>query len=87
MYGASKVAEGSGMVFPLLKKTRKLPWLPGKVYMRVLERRIWLVVKPQIEDERGRFCADCETPDFLYALTRVLEGTWVRHAFSESEGL
>ena len=30
--------------------------LPGKVYSRVLERRVQLLVEPWIQEEQGGFC-------------------------------
>ncbi|KAK3525266.1 hypothetical protein QTP86_024908, partial [Hemibagrus guttatus] len=50
--------------------------LPGKVYSRVLERRVRLLVKPRIQEEQCGFCPSHGTLDQLYTLHRVLEGSW-----------
>ncbi|KAK3543704.1 hypothetical protein QTP70_027204 [Hemibagrus guttatus] len=50
--------------------------LPGKVYSRVLERRVRLLVKPQIQEEQCGFRPSRGTLDQLYILHRVLEGSW-----------
>ena len=50
--------------------------LPGKVYFRVLERRIQPIVKPWIQEEQCSFCPGRGTLDQLYTLRRVLEGSW-----------
>ncbi|KAI3362616.1 hypothetical protein L3Q82_001619 [Scortum barcoo] len=49
---------------------------PGKVYARVLERRIQLIVKPLIQEEQCGFHPARGTLDQLYTLHRVLEGLW-----------
>ena len=49
---------------------------PGKVYSRVLERRIRPIVKPWIQEEQCGFCPGRGTLDQLYTLCRVLEGSW-----------
>ncbi|KAK3513805.1 hypothetical protein QTP70_028875, partial [Hemibagrus guttatus] len=76
----------TGVVIPLLKKGDRrvcsnyrgitLLSLPGKVYSRVLERRVRLLVKPWIQEEQCGFRPSCGTLDQLYTLHRVLEGSW-----------
>ncbi|KAI3353748.1 hypothetical protein L3Q82_004979 [Scortum barcoo] len=53
---------------------RKL--LGGKVYARVLERRIRPIVDPWIQEEQCGFRPGRGTVDQLYTLHRVLEGLW-----------
>ncbi|KAK3523554.1 hypothetical protein QTP70_002457 [Hemibagrus guttatus] len=50
--------------------------LPGKVYSRVLERRVRPLVEPRIQEEQCGFCPGRGTLDQLYTLHRVLEGSW-----------
>ncbi|KAK3535602.1 hypothetical protein QTP70_017140 [Hemibagrus guttatus] len=50
--------------------------LPGKVYSRVLERRIQPLVEPRIQEEQCGFRPSRGTLDQLYTLHRVLEGSW-----------
>ncbi|KAI3364402.1 hypothetical protein L3Q82_010826 [Scortum barcoo] len=50
--------------------------LPGKVYARVLERRIRPIVDPRIQEEQCGFRPGRGTLDQLYTLHRVLEGLW-----------
>ncbi|KAI3364546.1 hypothetical protein L3Q82_011335 [Scortum barcoo] len=50
--------------------------LPGKVYARVLERRIRPIVDPWIQEEQCGFRPGRGTVDQLYTLHRVLEGLW-----------
>ncbi|GAA6099877.1 uncharacterized protein LOC114443009 [Tachysurus ichikawai] len=50
--------------------------LPGKVYARVLERRIRPIVEPRIQEEQCGFRPGRGTLDHLYTLTRLLEGSW-----------
>lgn len=74
------------VVVPLFKKGNQrvcanyrgitLLSLPGKVFSKVLERRVWLIVKPQIEEERCGFCPGCGTTEQLFSLARILEGAW-----------
>ncbi|KAK3561338.1 hypothetical protein QTP86_030637 [Hemibagrus guttatus] len=76
----------TGVVVPLFKKEDRrvcsnyrgitLLSLPGKVYSRVLERRVRPLVKPQIQEEQCGFHPSCGTVDQLYTLHRVLEGSW-----------
>ncbi|GAA6064832.1 receptor-type tyrosine-protein phosphatase F-like, partial [Tachysurus ichikawai] len=73
----------TGVVVPLFKKGDRrmcsnyrgitLLSLPGKVYARVLERRI---VEPRIQEEQCGFRPGRGTLDHLYTLTRLLEGSW-----------
>ncbi len=74
-----------GVVVPLFKKGDRVcsnyRWitllsLPGKVYARVLERRIRQMVEPLIQEEQCGFRPGRGTLDQLYTLTRVLEGSW-----------
>ncbi len=50
--------------------------LTGKVYARVLERRIWPKVEPRIQEEQCGFRPGCGTLYQLYTLSRVLEVSW-----------
>ncbi|TWW71482.1 Cubilin Precursor [Takifugu flavidus] len=50
--------------------------LPGKVYARVLEKRIRLTVESLIEEEQCGFRPGCGTTDQLFTLAGVLEGSW-----------
>ncbi|KAK3572660.1 hypothetical protein QTP86_001628 [Hemibagrus guttatus] len=54
----------------------KLLSLPGKVYSRVLERRVSPLVKPQIQEEQCGFCPGRGTLDQLHTLHRVLKDSW-----------
>ncbi|KAL0203001.1 hypothetical protein M9458_001019, partial [Cirrhinus mrigala] len=76
----------TGVVAPLFKKGDRrvcsnyrgitLLSLPGKVYARVLERRIRPIVEPRIQEEQCGFHPGRGTMDQLYTLFRVLEGSW-----------
>ncbi|KAI3377230.1 hypothetical protein L3Q82_009142 [Scortum barcoo] len=76
----------TGVVVPLFKKGDRrvcsnyrgitLLSLPGKVYARVLERRIRPIVDPRIQEEQCGFRPGRGTVDQLYTLHRVLEGLW-----------
>ncbi|KAK3535153.1 hypothetical protein QTP70_004811 [Hemibagrus guttatus] len=76
----------TAVVIPLFKKGDRrvcsnyrgitLLSLPGKVYSRVLERRVQPLVEPQIQEEQCRFQPSHGTLDQLYTLHRVLEGSW-----------
>ncbi|KAK3516227.1 hypothetical protein QTP70_006372 [Hemibagrus guttatus] len=50
--------------------------LPGKVYSRVLERRVRPLVEPRIQEEQCGFHPGRGTLDQLYTLHRLLEGSW-----------
>ncbi|KAK3510218.1 hypothetical protein QTP70_030444, partial [Hemibagrus guttatus] len=50
--------------------------LPGKVYSRVLERRVRPLVEPRIQEEQCGFRPSRGTLDQLYTLHRGLEGSW-----------
>ena len=50
--------------------------LPGKVYSKVLERRVRPIVEPQIEEEQCRFLPGRGTTDQLFTLAKILEGAW-----------
>ncbi|KAI3355762.1 hypothetical protein L3Q82_004334 [Scortum barcoo] len=74
----------TGVVVPLFKKGDRrvcsnyrgitLLSLPGKVYARVLERRIRPIVDPWIQEEQCGFRPGRGTVDQLYTLHRVLGG-------------
>ncbi|KAK3543929.1 hypothetical protein QTP70_031842 [Hemibagrus guttatus] len=76
----------TGVVVPLFKKGDRrvcsnyrgitLLSLPGKVYSRVLERRVRPLVKTWIQEEQCGFRPSHGTLDQLYTLHRVLEGSW-----------
>ncbi|KAI3368228.1 hypothetical protein L3Q82_007815 [Scortum barcoo] len=77
----------TGVVVPLLKKGDRrvcsnyrgitLLSLPGKVYARVLERRIRPYSRSlRIQEEQCGFRPGRGTVDQLYTLHRVLEGLW-----------
>ncbi|KAK3568863.1 hypothetical protein QTP86_018965 [Hemibagrus guttatus] len=76
----------TGVVVPLFKKGDlrvcsnyrgiTLLSLPGKVYSRVLERRVRPLVEPRIQEEQCGFRPSRGTLDQLYTLHRVLEGSW-----------
>ncbi|KAK3548517.1 hypothetical protein QTP70_013366 [Hemibagrus guttatus] len=76
----------TGVVVPLFKKGDRrvcsnyrritLLSLPGKVYSRVLERRVRLLVEPRIQEEQCGFRPSRGTLDQLYTLHRVLGGSW-----------
>ena len=73
----------TGVVVPLFKKRDQRVCsnyrgitLPGKVYSRVLEKRVRLLVEPGIQEEQWGFHPGRGTLDQLYTLARVLEGTW-----------
>ncbi|KAK7884420.1 hypothetical protein WMY93_027543 [Mugilogobius chulae] len=75
-----------GMMVPLFKKGDRrvcsnyrgitLLSLPGKVYSRVLERRLRPIVEPRMQEEQCGFRPGRGTLDQLYTLHRVLEGSW-----------
>lgn len=48
----------------------------SKIYSQVLERRIWSIVEPRIEEEQHGFCPGRGTLDQLFTLVTVLEGAW-----------
>ncbi|KAK3528888.1 hypothetical protein QTP70_012062 [Hemibagrus guttatus] len=76
----------TGVVVPLFKKGdrrvcsnyRGITLLspPGKVYSRVLERRVRPLVEPRIQEEQCGFRPSRGTLDQLYTLHRVLKGLW-----------
>ena len=76
----------TGEVVPLFKKGDQrvcanyrgitLLSLPGKVYSKVLERRVRPIVEPRIEEEQCRFHPGRGTTDQLFTLAGVLEGAW-----------
>ena len=48
--------------------------VPRKVYTRVLERRMWLLLEPRIQEEQCGFRPGSVTLDQLYTLVKVWEG-------------
>ncbi|TWW66772.1 hypothetical protein D4764_20G0008040 [Takifugu flavidus] len=76
----------TGVVVPIFKRGDQrvcsnyrgitLLSLPGKVYARVLEKRIRLIVEPLIEEEQCGFRPGRGTTDHLFTLAGVLEGSW-----------
>ncbi len=76
----------TGVVVPIFKKDDQrvcsnyrgitLLSLPGKVYSRVLERRLQPIVEPQIQEGQCGFCQGCETVDQLFTLAGLLGGAW-----------
>ncbi|KAI3357887.1 hypothetical protein L3Q82_016268 [Scortum barcoo] len=67
--------RGTGECVPTTEGITLLS-LPGKVYARVLERRIRPIVDPWIQEEQCGFRPGRGTLDQLYTLHRVLEGLW-----------
>ena len=84
--GAAPLEWQTGVVDPIFKKGDQrvcsnyrgitLLSLPGKVYARVLEKRVRSIVEPRIEEEQCGFRPGRGTTDQLFTLTRVLEGKW-----------
>ncbi|TWW59266.1 R2DM Retrovirus-related Pol polyprotein from type II retrotransposable element [Takifugu flavidus] len=84
--GAVPLDWQTGVVVPIFKSGHQrvcsnywgitLLSLPGKVYARVLEKRIRLIVEPLIEEEQCRFCPGRGTTDQLFTLAGVLKGSW-----------
>ncbi|KAI3368153.1 hypothetical protein L3Q82_007881 [Scortum barcoo] len=72
--GPSFLKEGDWRVCSNSNRGITLLSLPGKVYTRVLERRIRPIVKPRIQEEQCNFHPSSGTLDQLYTLHRVLEG-------------
>ena len=76
----------TGVVVPLFKKGDQrmcanyrgitLLSLPGKVYAKVLERRVRPIVEPQIQEEQCGFRPGRGTTDQLYTLAGILEKAW-----------
>uniref|UniRef100_A0AAQ4RS36 Reverse transcriptase domain-containing protein n=1 Tax=Gasterosteus aculeatus aculeatus TaxID=481459 RepID=A0AAQ4RS36_GASAC len=76
----------TGVVVPLFKKGdqracanyRGITLLshPGKVYSKVLERRVRPIVEPRIEEEQCGFRPGRGTTDQLFTLSRIIEGAW-----------
>ena len=50
--------------------------LPGKVYAKVLERRLPPIVKPRIEEGQCGFRLSLGTMDQLFTLMQIVEGEW-----------
>ncbi|TWW74372.1 R2DM Retrovirus-related Pol polyprotein from type II retrotransposable element [Takifugu flavidus] len=84
--GAVPLDWQTGVVVPIFKRGDQrvcsnyrgitLLSLPGKVYARVLEKRIRLLVEPLIEEEQCGFRPGHGTTDHLFTLAGVLEGSW-----------
>ncbi|TWW68274.1 R2DM Retrovirus-related Pol polyprotein from type II retrotransposable element [Takifugu flavidus] len=84
--GAVPLDWQTGVVVPVFKSRDQrvcsnyrgitLLSLPGKVYARVLEKRIRLIVEPLIEEEQCGFHPGRGTTDHLFTLAGVLEGSW-----------
>ncbi|TWW59477.1 hypothetical protein D4764_06G0010070 [Takifugu flavidus] len=84
--GAVPLDWQTGVVVPIFKSGNQrvcsnyrgitLLSLPGKVYARVLEKRIRLIVEPLIEEEQCGFRPGRGTTDHLFTLAGVLEGSW-----------
>ncbi|KAK3535000.1 hypothetical protein QTP70_001958 [Hemibagrus guttatus] len=76
----------TGVVGPLFKKGDQrvcsnyrgitLLSLPGKVYSKVLERTLLLLVEPRIQEEQCGFRPSRGSLDQIYTLHRVLKGSW-----------
>ena len=76
----------TGVVVPIFKKGDRrvcsnyrgitLLSLPGKVYSRVLERRLRPIVEPQIQEEQCGFRPGRGTVDQLFTLAGLLAGAW-----------
>uniref|UniRef100_A0AAQ4Q947 Reverse transcriptase domain-containing protein n=1 Tax=Gasterosteus aculeatus aculeatus TaxID=481459 RepID=A0AAQ4Q947_GASAC len=76
----------TGVVVPLFKKRDQrvcanyrgitLLSLPGKVYSKVLERRVRLIVKPRIKEGQCGFHPGRGTMDQLFTLSRIMERAW-----------
>ncbi|KAK3514905.1 hypothetical protein QTP70_034961 [Hemibagrus guttatus] len=98
--GTVPLGWATGVVVPLFKKGDRrvrsnyrgitLLSLPGKVYSRVLERRVRPLFEPRIQEGRCGFRPSRGTLDQLYTLHRVLKGSWefaqsVHMCFVDSE--
>ncbi|KAI3356011.1 hypothetical protein L3Q82_017283, partial [Scortum barcoo] len=72
------LAVAHAAALPVMWVTMKTTFdcLPGKVYARVLERRIRPIVDPRIQEEQCGFHPGRGILDQLYTLHRVLEGLW-----------
>ena len=76
----------TGVVVPLFQKGDQRVYvnyrgitllsLPGKVYSKVLERRVCPIVEPQIEEEQSGFRPGRGMTDQLFTLAGILEGAW-----------
>ena len=84
--GTVPMAWQTGVVVPIFKKGDRrvcsnyrgitLLSLPGKVYSRVLERRLRPIVEPQIQEEQCGFRPGRGTVDQLFTLAGLLAGAW-----------
>ena len=50
--------------------------LPGKVYSRVLERRLRPIVEPRIQEEQCCFCLGRGIVDQIFTLAELQTGSW-----------
>ncbi len=48
--------------------------LPGKIYSKVLERKVWPIVESRIKEEQCGFRPGRGITDQLFTLARILEG-------------
>ena len=84
--GTVPVEWQTGVVVPIFKKGDRrvcanyrgitLLSLPGKVYSRVLERRLRPIVEPRIQEEQCGFRPGRGTVDQLFTLAELLRGSW-----------
>ena len=84
--GTVPMALQTGVVVPIFKKGDRrvcsnyrgitLLSLPGKVYSRVLEKRLWPIVEPQIQEEQCGFHPGRGPVDQLFTLAGLLAGAW-----------
>uniref|UniRef100_A0AAV2JNG5 Reverse transcriptase domain-containing protein n=1 Tax=Knipowitschia caucasica TaxID=637954 RepID=A0AAV2JNG5_KNICA len=84
--GAVPMEWQTGVVVPLYKKGDRRVCsnyrmitrlsLPGKVYSKVLERRLRPMVESRIQEEQCGFRPGRGTLDQLYTLHRILKGSW-----------
>src|SRR5699024_7177242 len=76
----------TGVVVPIFKKGDKtecsnyrgitLLSLPGKIYAKLLESRVRVVVEPRIADEQCGFRPGRSTTDQVFTLRQVQERAW-----------
>lgn len=73
------------MVVPIFKKGDQrvlnywsitLLTLNRKLYSKVVERRLRLIVEPQNQEQQCRFCSDHQTEEQLFTLAGLLEDSW-----------
>ncbi len=76
----------TGVVAPIFKKGDRMVCsnyqgiillsLPGIIYSKVLEWRLWLIVEPLIKKELRRFHPGCRAMDQLITLACLLRASW-----------